>query len=162
MITLLWNKINHLFVNPLLHLYWRMSRGMTLGVRAIVLNDKNEVFLIKHSYTPGWGLPGGGVEVGETFEQALHKELYEEGNITDVKGELFAIYLNMKRDHVALYIVREFTQKSLPKANAEIIDCQWASLDALPDDMMKGMRERIAEYRGERAVSNYWRVDKLF
>lgn len=132
---------------------------MTLGVRAIVINSQNEVFMIKHSYAPGWGLPGGGVEVGETFEQALHKELREEGNITNIKPQFYALYFNnyvSKRDHVALYIVREFTQTTPPKPNAEIIAHRWFPLDALPPDLMRGMKTRLDEYKGLTAVSAYW------
>ncbi|MGL4810696.1 MAG: NUDIX domain-containing protein, partial [Beijerinckiaceae bacterium] len=48
--------------------YWLawLRRGMTLGTRTVVINAQREVFLVKHSYTKGWHLPGGGVESGET------------------------------------------------------------------------------------------------
>src|ERR1700724_1863374 len=100
------------------HLYWRFARGMTLGVRAVVLDADGRVFLVKHSYVAGWHLPGGGVEVGETLSTALARELREEGNIElSDPPQFFAVYFNRRvsrRDHVALYVVRSFHQRGAP------------------------------------------------
>ncbi len=103
------------------HFYWRFARGMTLGVRGVVLDSDNKVFLVKHSYVAGWHLPGGGVEVGETFMEALTRELLEEGRIVPSgKPELHGLFFNShvsRRDHVAVYVVRQFTPG--PHAGAE-------------------------------------------
>ena len=107
------------------HLYWRFARGMTLGVRGVVLDGDNRVFLVKHSYISGWHLPGGGVEVGETFGHALRRELLEEGRI-EVLDEppLHGVFLNSyvsRRDHVAVYLIMHFSQDRLPEPNHEKI-----------------------------------------
>jgi 8-oxo-dGTP pyrophosphatase MutT (NUDIX family) len=68
-------------IRRVLHTYWRFSRGLTLGVRGLCIDESNRIFLVKHSYVTGWQLPGGGVERGETVLDALIRELAEEGNI---------------------------------------------------------------------------------
>lgn len=131
------------------HLYWRFSRGMTLGVRGLVLDPEGRVFLVKHSYVSGWHLPGGGVEPGETVRQALERELREEGNIELTGNALFhGLYFNAHvsdRDHVALFIVRAFRQNAPPKPDREIIAHGFYAPDALPEGTSRATRARIAE-----------------
>src|SRR5438045_5779361 len=87
----------------LLHIYWRFARAMTLGVRALVIDERGRVFLVKHSYISGWHLPGGGVEAGETLIEAVIRELREEGNIEVTEApELRGMFFNdrdSRRDH---------------------------------------------------------------
>jgi 8-oxo-dGTP pyrophosphatase MutT (NUDIX family) len=143
------------------HLYWRLARSMTLGVRAVVLDPDNKVFLVKHSYVSGWYLPGGGVEVGETLLHALTRELMEEGRIELLaEPALHGVFFNKhvsRRDHVAVYVVRQFRQDRLPEPNREIVACGFFNVADLPSDTTPGTRLRIAEVLGGTAPSTTWR-----
>jgi len=143
------------------HLYWRVARGMTLGVRGVVLDGNNKVFLVRHSYVAGWHLPGGGVEVGETFLEALRRELVEEGRIELIgQPALHGIFFNghvSRRDHVAVYIVRQFRQDRLPAPNHEIVECGFYDANALPAETTRGTRLRIAEVLDGAAPIATWR-----
>jgi ADP-ribose pyrophosphatase YjhB (NUDIX family) len=146
-------------IRRFLHLYWRMMRGMTLGVRGVVLQN-DEVMLVRHGYTPGWHLPGGGVEPGETFLDALKKELIEEGNV-HVTGapQLHAIFQNRNassRDHVAVYAVREFDYRGSLPPTFEIKEARFFKLSELPDDTTAATRRRITEVIEGKPAPEQW------
>jgi 8-oxo-dGTP pyrophosphatase MutT (NUDIX family) len=147
-------------IGPLLHFYWRFARGATLGVRGLVIDGAGRIFLVKHSYVDGWHLPGGGVETGETLLSALTRELMEEGNIQiAAPPALHGLFFNARvsrRDHVALFVVRDFRQDGMPAPNREIIEHGFFALDALPEDTTRATRARVAEVFEGVAVSELW------
>ena len=146
------------FPARLFHLYARLARGLTGGVRVLV-TDGREVLLVRHTYVRGLHLPGGGVEVGETFERAAIKELREEVAVTPgAPLELYGLYLNTKvtkRDHVALYVCRSWTRSDW-RPNREIAEAGFHPLDALPGDVTDATRRRIAEVTEGRSPDPYW------
>jgi 8-oxo-dGTP pyrophosphatase MutT (NUDIX family) len=124
-------------------------RGVTLGVRGLVTNEDGRVLLVRHSYVPGWYLPGGGVEPGETALESLARELDEEAGIA-IAGEtrLVGLYFNVearRRDHVALFHVPEFRRLRPFAPNAEIREAEFFHADDLPHDTTDATRRRIRE-----------------
>jgi ADP-ribose pyrophosphatase YjhB (NUDIX family) len=143
----------------LMHRIFIFSRGMTLGVRAACFDEKGRIFLVRHTYVPGWYMPGGGIERGETALGALAKELREEGNLEILdEPELFHVYNNRKaskRDHVLFYRVK--VRQTAPRApDMEIAESGFFTLDALPKDATQATLRRLKELDGGVERSEFW------
>jgi len=121
---------------------------MTLGARGVLV-DGDRVLLLRHTYVPGWQFPGGGVDPGETIEQAFRREMLEEtGYEVTGEAELFALYHNTaatNRDHVAFFVAKEFRQSRTFVPGPEIAEIGWFPIDDLPENTTSGTRARIAE-----------------
>lgn len=143
----------------LLHVYFAFVRSMTIGVRAACFDAEGRIFLVRHSYVGGWHMPGGGLERNETVEEALAKELREEGNLRIIgKPELIQVYFNTtttNRDHVVFY--RATVEQTAPRPpDWEISDSGFFSLDSLPEGTTKATHRRLAELRGEQEPADHW------
>jgi ADP-ribose pyrophosphatase YjhB (NUDIX family) len=131
---------------------------MTLGVRAVVTGKAGRVLLIEHTYVSGWQLPGGGVERGETAEDALVREVAEEAGVRATSPPVL-ISIHRQReypgDHVLLYRVANW-KPCARSSSAEIHAVGWFGLDELPPDTTPKTQMRLAELFGGAAASLDW------
>lgn len=130
----------------------------TLGARAIILNENNQVLLVKHTYQPHWYIPGGGVKKGESTKAALLRELKEEVGLTALEEPiLFGIYHHYYlkvNDYPVVYVVKKF---SLAETfSPEIENSGWFDYAALPEMTSPGTKRRLSEYFTNQAPSETW------
>ncbi len=140
-------------------LVMRWRRGMTLGVRGVVLEGET-VLLVRHGYAAGWHFPGGGIEPGETARRALDRELVEEtGIVPTAEPALHGIFFNRTfggRDHVAVYLVRDYSRKRVPPPSREIAEHGFFPLAALPQGTTGPTRRRLAEILDGAPLDELW------
>lgn len=148
-------------VRTRLHLFLAgVRRRITVGARAVLI-DGDRVLLIRHTYLPGWQFPGGGVEPFETAQAAAAREAAEEtGYVVQGRPVLHGLYLNRiaggGRDHVAVFVWRDFSKGRAFRANHEIAELGWFEVGALPADVEPGTGRRIAEIVGGLARAAEW------
>ncbi len=61
---------------------------------ALIVNESHEILLVQRAYAPArgkWGLPGGFMELGETPEEGVIRELHEETNLHGKTEQLIGI-----------------------------------------------------------------------
>ena len=147
------------FTRPLFFAWSRISQGMTLGVRGVAVDGEGRVLLVKHTYLHGWWLPGGGVERGQTCEDALIRELREEaGLIVEGRPVLISVHANerfFRGDHVLVYRIDRFSLTDRT-SHGEIAAIGWFDPAALPEDTHRATRDRLGEVFGEAEASTAW------
>ena len=148
-------------VRRTIHTLALVTRPMTLGVRVIVVDDQERILLVRHTYVPGWYLPGGGVDPGEAMTTAARRELQEETAILcEEVPRLLSIHFNRRasrRDHVALFLVTAWSQPTPPAVpNREIAELGFFPRHALPEETTAATRQRLAEIFDGAEVTETW------
>jgi ADP-ribose pyrophosphatase YjhB (NUDIX family) len=100
---------------------------------AVIFNADKKVMLVKSTYQRHhpWGLPGGSLEYGETAEEALLREIWEETSLT-IEIEKFLFVKTWKPDRVGLYYLCRIKDGEFHPSD-EVCELDYFSPDNLPD-----------------------------
>lgn len=102
-----------------------MNPTHQVSVAALVTNDKGEILLVK-SPLRGWEYPGGLIEPGETFQEALHREIREESGVEVEVTGFVGICKNVQRDIVNIDFTARYVSGELTTSE-ESTEVVWAT-----------------------------------
>ena len=136
----------------------RLTKPFRLGVRTLMFDDGGGVCLVRHSYRPGWYLPGGGVKRWETVADAAVRETEEEAGVQVLRlGALVRVYANFDIgycDHVALFVVDAWAPAA--HRSVEISEVRFFQPADLPVDATPPTRRRLQEWAGRATYADHW------
>ena len=98
----------------------------SVSVAAVITDDHGRALLIQRRDNKRWEPPGGVLELGETIEEGLRREVREETGLDIEPGQLTGIYKNMTRGIIALVFRCKITGGTLTTTE-EATAFRWAS-----------------------------------
>lgn len=128
-----------------------------MGVAALVEDAQGRVLLVRHSYNPGWRLPGGGVDRGEAPAEAVLRELREEVGLSGGRADFVSLHtraVGWATMVVALYHVTGASIAFRP--NLEIREICFGDPRQPPDGTTPATLRRLAEFTAQVPLSPYW------
>ena len=126
---------------------------MVTAAMCIIYDKDKGILLEKRTDNGMWCVPGGALELGETLEEALRREVKEETSLDifnpklfDVKAGVHMVYPN--KDEVyytdVVYEINEY--KGELKPDSESKELCWIKIDELPNDIMPTQIEYIEKF----------------
>ena len=137
-----------------------MKRGIDyigVSVGAMVLNDKGQLFLSKRSQNcknerGHWETPGGSVELGETLEEAVKREMVEEYGVDIEIIEQFPAVDHLIPAEGQHWVATTFLARFKPGQDPKIMEpdkCDeigWFAFDKLPEPLSLITKADLKEY----------------
>ena len=126
---------------------------MVTAAMCIIYDKEKEILFEKRTDNGMWCVPGGALELGESLEEALKREVKEETSLDifnpklfDVRAGVHMIYPN--KDEVyytdVVYEINEY--KGELKPDSESKELCWIKIDELPNDIMPTQIEYIEKF----------------
>lgn len=116
----------------------------SVSVAAAVVNDAGQVLAIRRRDNGHWELPGGVLELHETIQEGLVREVREEVGIVVEAQALSGVYKNMRRGIVAL-VFRCRVAHGTPHATEEVAEVAWLTAAQVRERMDEAYAVRLLD-----------------
>lgn len=121
---------------------------------ACIVNEKNEILVQRRREENIWGLPGGALELGESAQEALRREIREETGLEITIEKLLGIYTKYfhtypngdKAQTIVMTFVCRLAGGELQKENAETLELAYIAPENMPPLLFDDNRDAIQDY----------------
>ncbi|MBK5275607.1 MAG: NUDIX domain-containing protein [Desulfuromonadales bacterium] len=126
------------------YILWVMHDKFIIGVSGVILNDRDEVLLLRHRYWKdgSWGLPSGYANSGEKMEDAIAREVYEETGYRIKTDGILKMTSGYKLRLELSYLAR-LTGGNLKLEKNEILEARFFEPATLPSGLLPSHKEII-------------------
>lgn len=124
----------------------------SVSVAGVVINDAGKVLIIRRRDNGHWEPPGGILELGETFDEGVRREVLEETGVHVNVERLSGVYKNLRRGVVAL-VFRCTPLDAAHAHSAEAAEIRWADLAEIPNLMDPAYAVRVIDAFEETATA---------
>ena len=114
-----------------------------IGISALIF-DEGRILIALRRDIDWWNLPGGGMEIGETVDEAVRREVYEETRLEVAIERLVGVYSKPQKQEVVLTF-RCHVIGGVPSETEETRVCRYFTPDNLPSNLLPKHRQRIED-----------------
>jgi 8-oxo-dGTP diphosphatase len=117
----------------------------SVSVAGAVIDRHGRMLAIRRRDNGHWEPPGGVLELGETVEEGLVREICEETGLTVVPERLTGVYKNMEQAVVALVFRCSVRGEATARTGAEASEVAWLTLDEIERRMDEAYATRLLD-----------------
>lgn len=117
----------------------------SVSVAGIVVNESGEVLIIRRRDNGHWEPPGGVLELHESFEDGVRREVLEETGVRVQVDELSGVYKNVSIGVVALVFKCTPLDVTTLAQSSETESVRWANLATIESLMDPAFAVRVAD-----------------
>ncbi len=126
-----------------------------VGIGVIIVRNNGEILVGKRtgSHAPYWSIPGGHLELGESFEQAAIREIEEETGLTIGNPKVIAVTNNLKtyaeenKHYVSVCLQADHQGDEVINKEPDKCECwQWVKPTDLPQPHFDASEQSVACY----------------
>ncbi|GAC1401217.1 MAG: hypothetical protein NVS4B12_10960 [Ktedonobacteraceae bacterium] len=118
-------------------------RQFRIGVYALIFREQ-EILLALRRDIDWWNLPGGGLEIGETVEEGVCREVREETGLVVEVDHLVGVYSKPQKQEIVLTFLCRTLGGTLTSTE-ESRECRYFSPEAMPANTLPKHRQRVMD-----------------